>query len=386
MHRRAFAGAALALVASLLVPGADPRAGEIDDLIAAIKKVGREGSGNVEAAKAWKALVARGPDALFPLLDALRDDDRRAGNWLRPAIHAIAEKAQADGKLSAEALEKYVANKGNAGSARRIAYEWLVKLDAKTPDRLLPGMLQDPSAELRHDAVDRVMKQAEAELAKKDEKAARASYQKALTGACAPEQVDTIAKALEKLGEKVDLQKHFGMVAHWYLIAPFDHTKGKGWDVAYPPEKAIDVTAVYEGKGTAPAKWVEHTTTEREGIVDLNKAIGKMKGTVGYAVAFVESPTERPVEVRIGCINGIKVFLNGTEILAHEEYHHGMFVDQFAPRGTLKKGRNVILLKVCQNEQKEQWAQEWRFQLRLCDSVGAAVPFTSVKASAKGEK
>ncbi len=393
MHRRAFAGAALALAACLLLPGAGPRAGEIDDLIAAIKKVGREGAGNPEAAKALKALVARGTDALIPILAAMHDDDRVAANWLRPAFEAVAEKALADGALQGPVLERFIADKTHAGSARRIAYEWLVKLDKSAPDRLLPSMLQDPSAELRHDAVDRVIKEAEAALEKKDEKAARAAFQKALSGACEPEQVDVISKALEKLGEKVDLQKHFGVVAHWHLIAPFDHHKGKGWNVAYPPEKQIDLAATHEGKDATPARWIEHTTEDKQGVVDLNKALAKAlpnppmrKGVVAYAVAFVESPADRLVELRAGCINGLKIFLNGKEIFAREEYHHGMRVDQYAPRGTLKKGRNVILLKVCQNEQKENWAQEWRFQLRLCDAVGAAVPFTSVKAAAKEGK
>ena len=49
---------------------------------------------------------------------------------------------------------------------------------------------------------------------------------------------------------------------------------------------------------------------------------------------------------------------------------------QHAGAGTLKAGRNEILIKVCQNEQKEDWAQMWSFQLRTCDSVGSAVPAT----------
>jgi hypothetical protein len=39
----------------------------------------------------------------------------------------------------------------------------------------------------------------------------------------------------------------------------------------------------------------------------------------------------------------------------------------------LTAGMNVILLKVCQNEQTEDWAQDWKFQLRVSDSSGAAV-------------
>jgi hypothetical protein len=46
----------------------------------------------------------------------------------------------------------------------------------------------------------------------------------------------------------------------------------------------------------------------------------------------------------------------------------------------LKVGRNEILVKVCQNEQKEDWAQLWSFQLRVCDNLGGAIPL-----SVKGE-
>ena len=44
---------------------------------------------------------------------------------------------------------------------------------------------------------------------------------------------------------------------------------------------------------------------------------------------------------------------------------------------------NEILIKVCQNEQTENWAQSWMFQLRLCDATGVAVPFTVVAPAVK---
>lgn len=379
MHRWILAGAAVVLALGLGL--ADASKDDVPGLLASLKKVGKEGADNPDAARAWKALVAKGPDALVPILAAVNDDELVASNWLRSAFDAIAEKAVAENKLPKEPLEKFVLDTKNAGGARRQAYEWLAKIDETTPGRLLPGMLKDPAADLRRDAVELLVKQAQAAAETKD--AAKELYQKALTGACDPEQVDVIAKALDKLGEKVDVQKHFGVVATWHLIAPFEHTKKTGWDIAYPPEKGIDLAATYEGKDKKTAKWVEHTTKDPQGVVDINKALGKTKGCVAYAVAFVESPEKQAVELRAGCINGLKVFLNGKELFAREEYHHGMRIDQYAPRGTLEKGLNTILLKVCQNEQEENWAQDWRFQLRLTDGVGAAVPFTPAKAPAK---
>ncbi|MFO0928985.1 MAG: hypothetical protein U0736_18520 [Gemmataceae bacterium] len=62
-----------------------------------------------------------------------------------------------------------------------------------------------------------------------------------------------------------------------------------------------------------------------------------------------------------------------------------MRIDQYTIRVALRKGLNTLLLKVCQNEQSENWAQDWKFQLRVCDAVGAGVPFTAAKAPRRGD-
>src|SRR5262249_37763205 len=128
------------------------------------------------------------------------------------------------------------------------------------------------------------------------------------------------------------------------------------------------------GNGGMQLRWVEHTTADPYGMVDLNKALGKHMGVVGYGFAAIESPRERPIEIRVGSNNAIKIFLNGKQVFFREEYHHGMRMDQYAGRGTLKAGRNEVLIKVCQNEQKDDWAQKWGFQLRVCDALGGNVP------------
>jgi hypothetical protein len=66
--------------------------------------------------------------------------------------------------------------------------------------------------------------------------------------------------------------------------------------------------------------------------------------------------------------------LNGELILSNEVYHAGNQIDQYNASAKLKAGENVIVVKVCQNEQTEPWAQDWAFQLRVCDSTGKAIP------------
>jgi hypothetical protein len=375
----ALAGLAVAALSVTVAQDAD----DVQAPLAQLKKVGREGKGNAEAAKAWKALVNRGTPALIPILGAMDDDDLTSANWLRPAFEAIAEKALEAKQLPKSDLEKFIADTKKAGIARRLAYEWLVKIDPDAPNRYLPGMLLDPSHELRRDAIERAIKDAEALTDKGDDKAARALYQKALKGACDQDHVEAIAKALEKSGDKVDQAKHFGFVTKWHLVAPFDNVKGVGYDRVYPPEKGVDLTASYDGKEDNKVAWVPSETKGGQGMADLNAALGKFKGAVAYAYAVVDSPKEQPVDVRVGCITSLKIWLNGKQIFAHDEYHHGMRMDQYVARATLKKGKNEILVKVCQNEQKDAWAQVWQLQLRLCDRVGSAVPFT--QAAAKKE-
>jgi len=361
----------LALAPALL--GAEP----IETALERIKKVGREGQGNAEAASAWRELARQDPDKLPTILAAFDGADATAANWLRAAVDAIAERELTAGRtLSAAPLEKFVKDTGHDGQARRLAYEWLVRVDATAPARLLPAMLEDPGAELRRDAVAGVLQEGKDLFNKKDRAAAAAAYGKALFSARDRDQVELAIKQLKALGINIDVPNQYGFVRSWQIIGPFDNTEGKGFDPAYPPEKAIELSAEYEGKKNAHVRWIEHTSSDPYGIVDFNKTLGKHMGAVAYAYAVVDSPVERPVQVRAGSYNAVKIFLNGKQIFFRDEYHHNMRVDQHIGTGTLRAGKNDILIKVCQNEQKESWAQSWLFQLRLSDALGAAVPFT----------
>ena len=55
------------------------------------------------------------------------------------------------------------------------------------------------------------------------------------------------------------------------------------------------------------------------------------------------------------------------------DIHANVKVDQYVSRGEMRPGRNVILLKICQNEQVADWTVDWKFQLRVCDATGTAI-------------
>lgn len=368
-----------AVVGLFGVPTATQSA-DVAPLLARIKSVGKEGKGNVDAAQAWRELVKEGPDALLVILGGLDDAKPLAANWLRSAVDAIAERTVQAGKpLPAAKLEAFVRDTKHKGSGRRLAYEWLLKADASASDRLLPGMLDDPGAELRRDAVDVVLKDAQKAFAGDDKPAATALFKKALAAARDVDQVKLIAERLRKLDVEVDLTAHLGFITRWMIAGPFDNSGSKGFHVVYPPEKGVDLKATYRGKDKKEIRWQEHVSKAPLALVDLNKVLGKESGVIGYGYAVVTSDMEQPVEIRCGSNNAVRLFLNGKEIYFREEYHHGMEMDQHAGPGILKAGRNEILVKICQNEQKEDWAQLWSFQLRVCDALGAAVPLTLVE-------
>jgi hypothetical protein len=359
-----------------------PRAAAAEDvapLVARIKAVGKEGAGNADAARAWKDLSRQGPGALIDILAALDDAGPVAANWLRSAVDAIAEKTLDSGKsLPAEKLEAFVRDTHHGGPGRRLAYDWLTRVDASAPERLLPGMLSDRGAELRRDAVAVVLNEAQKQLDKKDKGAARAAYQKALHFARERDQVTLAVDQLKKLGTDIDITAQFGFVTKWMIVGPFDNVGGKGFNTVFPPERGVDLKASYAGKDGKPLRWSEHATTLPLGMVDFNKIIGALHGTTAFAYTVVETPGTRPVELRAGSNNALRIYLNGKEVFFREEYHHGSRMDQHVARGILKAGRNEILVKVCQNEQTDSWAQQWSFQLRVCDDIGGAVPITVV--------
>ena len=276
-------------------------------------------------------------------------------------------------------LKAIVENKSLDAAARYWAFTVLSRGDAKKREAMLRTMLDDPALELRYEAVKlaqdeiKTLKESGTEPAKLKE-----AYRKLLAAARLPEQVQQIAEALKELEDPVDLLNHFGFISKWQLIASFDNRDRVGFNTAYDPEKtyaanrSIDVDHEYEGKGQK-TKWQAFETKEPDGSVDLNPIYKNEKGAVAYAYAEFNAASAVECEVRLGCINANKVWVNGELAFSNEVYHTGAQIDQYTAPVKLKAGKNTVLVKVCQNEQTEQWAQDWKFQLRFSDASGLAI-------------
>jgi hypothetical protein len=345
--------------------------------IKTLRAVSAEGAGNAEATAAWKVLAQAEAKSLPAILAGMDGANELALNWLRAAVDSIAARELAAGrKLPVAALEKFVRDTRHHPRARYLAYDLITRVDPARTSRLIEGFRDDPSPELRRVTVQQFMGMGAMYGNSGRTNEAVEQYQIAIKSAREADQVDDIAKALKKLGSPVSLPGVFGWVTDWKVIGPFDNKDRAGFEQVFPPEQAIDLNAEYDGLN-GKVKWQDFKVTDDYGKVDLNKPFGLLKEVTGYACAEFHADKARPVELRLGCKNGWKVWLNGKFLFGRDEYHRGAEIDQYRLAGELKPGKNVILVKLTQNEQKEDWTKEWEFQMRLTDALGT--PIASAK-------
>jgi hypothetical protein len=337
-----------------------------------LRAVAAEGRGNAAAGPAWTQVAQAGAPAIPALLTAMDGANDYALNWLRSAIETIAQREALALKTVVAPVEKFLRDARHHPRARRLAFELIRQADAAKAKALLPEFLNDPGQELRREAVQHLADTAAAKVTAGDKAAAMTDYRQALAAAREADQVEAIAKQLGELGEKVDLQKTFGWVTRWKVIGPFDNTGGAGFEQAFAPERELDFAAEMPGQG-GPIRWRDYESKSEYGLVDFNQPLTALKSVTGYAAAEFWSDSARSVEVRLGCKNGWKVWVNGTYLFGRDEYHRGVEIDQYRLTAPLRPGKNTILVKCLQNEQTEDWTKEWEFQLRVTDAQGTPI-------------
>jgi hypothetical protein len=356
------------------------RSADSDDLKSAIhtiRQVGPDGKGSAEAAGAWK-LLAKSPIEQLPLLLAGMDGATPlARNWIRAAVDEIVESAEQGKKpLPTVALESFLADTSHDPQARRLAFDLLVQQDKTASDRFLPKMVNDPSPELRRDAIARVLDDAEKLLSTEKKAEAKARFQQAFVAARDKDQIDKAAKRLKDLGQAIDLAKHLGFILDWKLIGPFANVEQKGVETPYPPEKVLDFRAEYDGK-EGKVGWKDYVSKDENGIVDLNVGVGQHTEAAAYATTEFTSSAAREVEIRIGCYTAFKLWVNGALALDRGDAYTGMAVDHYRTKIRLREGKNTLLMKVCTDVPPPQVPKLWRFQLRVCNADGTAILSTT---------
>ena len=123
----------------------------------------------------------------------------------------------------------------------------------------------------------------------------------------------------------------------WHVIGPISGGDSKkAFDTEFGPERGIDPKAVISGK-----KWQDRTDLVDGKVHNL----GNATNSVWYLYRLIKSPTATQLPLSLGSDDGIKVWLNGKELLKSNP-SRGAAPDQEKITLELKEGNNQFLMKI----------------------------------------
>lgn len=350
-------------------------ADEIDEQLRVINRAGPMGAGSAPAREAAQQLSARGVEILPRLLTAMDSENVVAANWYRTAYETITrrELAKPSPKFPVKKLRQYVGEAQHRGRPRRLVLALLDQLDPTFRDTFIPTRLDD--TEFRNDAVSHLLKSGDAAKESKQAEQTRMLYMRAFLAARESGQIQTAAGKLRSIGKEVSIIDHMGFVIDWYMLGPFDAPGKSGFDTSFPPESGIDLKAVYPGQGNRDIAWKRYKTEDRMGQINLIKVIAATTEAVGYAYTEIKSPRDQTIQVRCGADDNLSVWVNGKSVFARRQWLNGTRLDRFTAPVQLRRGKNRVLVKICQGPQHKNPSvpNNWSMQLRFCDKSGAAV-------------
>jgi len=171
-----------------------------------------------------------------------------------------------------------------------------------------------------------------------------------------------------------------GYIRHWVMLAPIALPEGEPCAEALlkeqiPNEAALRPTAGDKVKiGGKELTW--RNITAATNYFDFNETLKAIHDHVaGYMVTYIECDKETPdVILAVASNDQGRIYFNGVDIYAFTEARP-LMLDADKGRVTLKKGVNVIVFKIT-NEQNS-----WQGAMRLLDKAGAPLKNVRIKQS-----
>ncbi len=171
-----------------------------------------------------------------------------------------------------------------------------------------------------------------------------------------------------------------GYIRHWVMLAPVAIRDGETCAEALlkeqiPNEAALRPKAGDKVKvGGKELAWQNITASTN--YFDFNEVLKSINDHVaGYMVTYIECEKEMPdVIMAVASNDQGRIYFNGVDIYAFTEARP-LMLDADKGRVTLKKGVNVIVFKVT-NEQNS-----WQGAMRFLDKAGAPVKDLKIKLS-----
>jgi len=172
--------------------------------------------------------------------------------------------------------------------------------------------------------------------------------------------------------ESKETGKHLarlGIIAEpcWAVIGPFDVAN---FDADF--EERLLKTVFNVGQTVslpgelADFPWREANDNLIDGYVDCVKVMNSIDQVYGYALTAINSPSERPAQIRIGYDDCVTVWLNGEKLLERTGGSPCVY-DDIAIDTTLQSGQNRLLVKIGNIE------PGWGFLIRITDANGIAL-------------
>ena len=171
-----------------------------------------------------------------------------------------------------------------------------------------------------------------------------------------------------------------GYIRNWVMLAPIALPEGESGADAVFKEQLKDEAALRPKAGDKAKIGGKELTwqniTAATNYFDFNAILKTVNDhAAGYMVTYIECDTERPdVIMAVASNDEGRIYFNGVDIYAFSE-PRPLMLDADSGKVTLKKGVNVVVFKVI-NEQNS-----WQGAMRLLDKAGAPLKDLKIKLS-----
>jgi len=162
------------------------------------------------------------------------------------------------------------------------------------------------------------------------------------------------AKKLHESWDRQQKKATEDAIRHWHVLGAFpsptpnqvslDLPTPFEADFANRKDGSVDLAATYKTAAGKTLQWIPAESIKK-GCVDLSHLLGKIEWAIAYGHATIESIHAREVTLGVGSDDGIKIWLNGKPVHAHEVGR------SFAPNTDrvpvrLNAGINHIVVKI----------------------------------------
>jgi hypothetical protein len=159
--------------------------------------------------------------------------------------------------------------------------------------------------------------------------------------------------------------RYFGFVEKFMISGPFGCKNCDNFQQEFPPEKQI-LQEVTLKKVEGESGWQVCSVDLQTGYLNYLNHFKPTEWVCAYAFCEIISPASFAAQLRVGTNDMGALWFNGTNILSQNIERSAVLDDDILPV-QLQKGKNRILLKVCNTE------RNWGLYLRITDKDGNAL-------------